>query len=67
MKSKRMKWTGKVIQLGEIRNTYSFLVGKPEGKSLLGRLSIDGKVISEWETGWEGVDWMPLAQDRDQW
>jgi hypothetical protein len=19
------------------------------------------------ETGWEGVDWMHLAQDRDQW
>jgi hypothetical protein len=32
---------------------------------------VDGKVISEWilisEIGWEGVDWMHLAKDTDQW
>jgi hypothetical protein len=45
------------------------LVGKPEGKRPLGRprhgwedIRLDLR-----EIGWEGVDWMHLAQDRDQW
>jgi hypothetical protein len=29
-------------------------------------LGIDGK-ISEWILGWGSVDWVHLAQDRDQW
>jgi hypothetical protein len=35
IKSRRMRWTGHVAQMGEKRNTYRFLVGKPEGKGLL--------------------------------
>jgi hypothetical protein len=33
----RMKWTGQVARMGEKRNAYRILVGKPEGKSPLGR------------------------------
>jgi len=45
------------------------LVGKPEGKRI-------GRRKRRWkhdfttdlkETGWEDVDWMQLAQDRDKW
>jgi hypothetical protein len=37
IKSRRMRWTGHVASMGEKRNAYRLLVGKPEGKRLLGR------------------------------
>jgi hypothetical protein len=33
--SRRMRWAGHVSQIGEKRNAYRILVGKPEGKSPL--------------------------------
>jgi hypothetical protein len=33
LKSRRMRWPGHVARMGEKRNGYSLLVGKPEGKS----------------------------------
>jgi hypothetical protein len=38
IKSRRMKWAGHVARMGERRNLYRLLVGKPEGKRPLGRL-----------------------------
>jgi hypothetical protein len=29
--------------------------------------NIDGIRMDIWEICWGGVDWIPLAQDRDQW
>jgi hypothetical protein len=61
---------GHVACMGEMRNEYKILVGKPEGKRPLGRH------IPRWEdnirmdlrnTAWEGVNRIHLAQDRDQW
>jgi hypothetical protein len=37
IKSRRMRWVGHVAQMGEKRNAYRILVGKPEGKRPLGR------------------------------
>jgi hypothetical protein len=37
IKSKRMRWAGHVVRMGEKLNAYGILVGKPEGKKLLGR------------------------------
>jgi hypothetical protein len=37
IKSMRMRWAGHVARMGEKRNVYRLLVGKPEGKRLLGR------------------------------
>jgi hypothetical protein len=37
VKSSRMKWTGHVAQMGEKRNAYGILVGKPEEKRSLGK------------------------------
>jgi hypothetical protein len=37
IKSRRMRWTGHVTRMGEKRNAYCTLVGKPEGKRPLGR------------------------------
>jgi hypothetical protein len=32
VKSRRMRWAGHVARMGEKRNAYRLLVGKPEGK-----------------------------------
>jgi hypothetical protein len=37
IKSRRMRWAGHAAQMGERRNAYRILVGKPEGKRPLGR------------------------------
>jgi hypothetical protein len=46
------------------------LVGKPEGKRPLGRPGRrwkDNNKINLRETEWGGMDWINLAQDRNQW
>jgi hypothetical protein len=55
--------------MGETRNAYRILVGKPEGKRPLGRPRrrwVDNIRIDLGEIGWDGRDWIELAQDRDQ-
>jgi transposase len=55
--------------MGEKRNTYR-IVGKPEGKSPLGRPRrrwVDNIKMVLREIGYDGVDWIDLAQDRHQW
>jgi hypothetical protein len=45
-------------------------VGKPEGKRPLGRPRrrwVDNIKIEIGEIGWDGRDWIELAQDTDQW
>jgi hypothetical protein len=37
IKSRKMRWTGHVERMGEKRNVYRLLVGKPEGKRPPGR------------------------------
>jgi hypothetical protein len=37
IKSRRMRWAGHGARMGEKRNVYRLLVGKPEGKRPLGR------------------------------
>jgi hypothetical protein len=52
-----------------MRYAYNIFIGKSEGKRPLGRSRRRwGNIRMDLgETGWEGVDWMHLAQDRDQW
>jgi hypothetical protein len=55
---------------GEKRNVYRKLVGNQEGKRPLGsaiRRWADNIKMDLRETGWDGRDWIDLAQDRDQW
>jgi hypothetical protein len=52
------------------RNPYRILVGKPEGKRPLRRPRrrwVDNVKIDLTETGRDGMDWIDLVQDRDQW
>jgi hypothetical protein len=54
----------------EKRNAYRILVGKPEGKRPLGRPRRrweDNIKMYVREIGWGGMNWIDLAQDRDQW
>jgi hypothetical protein len=54
----------------EKKNAYRILVGKSEGKTLLGRTGRrweDNIRMYFREVGWDGMDWIHLAQDRDQW
>jgi hypothetical protein len=56
--------------MGEMRNAYTVLIRILEGKRPQGRprhkwednIRMDIRKI-----GWESIDWMCLAQDRDQW
>jgi hypothetical protein len=55
---------------GETRNAYRILVGKPEGKSPLGRPRhrwVGNIKIDLRDTGSDGMDWIELAQDRGPW
>jgi hypothetical protein len=45
-------------------------VGKPEGKTPLGRPRcrwVDNIKMDLREIGWDGMSWIDLGQDRDQW
>jgi hypothetical protein len=56
--------------MGENRNAYRILVGNPEGKKPLGiprRKWMDSIKMDLREIEWGRLDWIDLAQDRDQW
>ena len=62
--------SGACSTYGEERGVYSVLVGKPEGKRLLGRPRRrweDNIKVDLQEIGCVGIDWIELAQDRDRW
>jgi hypothetical protein len=70
IKSRKMTWAGHVARMGEKRNACRILVGKPEEKKPLGgprRRWVDNIKTDLGEPGWDGTDWIDLAQDRDQW
>jgi hypothetical protein len=70
MKSRRMRWAGYVARMGEKRNAYRLLMGKPEGNRPLERprLSwVDNIRMDPGEVGWGDVDWIGLAKDRNRW
>jgi hypothetical protein len=55
---------------GEKRNAYRLLVGKPEGKRPLGKTRrrwMDNIRMYLLELGWDDVDCIGLAQDRNRW
>jgi hypothetical protein len=68
MKSRRVRWVGHVVHMGEMRSAYKILVRKPErplGTPLYrwkDNIKMDFK-----EVACENVDWIHLDQDRVQW
>jgi len=70
IKSRRMRWEGHVVCMGEGRGMYRVLVGKPEGKRPLGRPRHrweDNVKMDLQEVGCGSMDWINVAQDRDRW
>ncbi|KAJ4440018.1 hypothetical protein ANN_08149 [Periplaneta americana] len=70
IKSRRLRWAGHVARMGESRNAYRVLVGRPEGKRPLGRSRRrweDNIKMDLREVGYDDRDWINLAQDRDRW
>jgi hypothetical protein len=64
IKSTRMRCAGTVARMGEKRNAYRILVGKPEGKGPLGRprrRCVDNIKIDLREIGWDDMNWIDLA------
>jgi hypothetical protein len=54
----------------EKRNAYRILVGKPEGERPPGSPRsrwVDNIKMDLREIGWDGVDWIDMSQDGDQW
>jgi hypothetical protein len=56
----KIRWAGHVARMGEKRNAYRILVGKPEGKRSLRRPRhrwVDNIKIDIREIGWDGMVW----------
>ena len=56
--------------MAESRGVYRVLMGKSEGKKLLGRFRRrwENNIKMDFhEVGCRGMDWIELAQDRDMW
>ncbi|KAJ4431501.1 hypothetical protein ANN_20099 [Periplaneta americana] len=70
IKSRRLRWAGHVAHMGESRNAYRVLVGRPERKRHLERprrrWEDNIKMVLR-EVGYDDRDWINLAQDRDRW
>jgi inhibitor of KinA sporulation pathway (predicted exonuclease) len=71
MKSTRMRWAGHVARVvDKKKNAYRLLVRKPGGKRPLRKpkrrwvFNIRMDLV---EVGWEDVDWIDLALNRDRW
>jgi hypothetical protein len=71
IKSRRMRWAGHAARMGEKRNTYRLLVGKPEGKRPLGRPRckwVDNIRMDLGEVGWgvwTGLVWLRIGTDGE--
>jgi hypothetical protein len=59
IKSRRMRWAGNVARMGEKRNSYRILVGRPKSQW------VDNIKMDLREIGWDGMDWIDQAQDMD--
>jgi hypothetical protein len=62
IKSRKMRWAGHVARMGR-RGMHIGYWWESQKED------VGGWTILKWilEIGWDGVDWMDMAQDRDQW
>ena len=69
VKSRRMRWAGNLVRMGEGRGVHNVLVGKPEGKRSLGRprRRWEDNIKMDLQEVGGGGDWMELAQDKVMW
>ena len=70
LKSRPLRWVEQVACMEQSRNAYRVLVGKPEGKRLLGRPRSsweDNIKMYLGEVGCDPGDCIDLDEDRNQW
>jgi hypothetical protein len=67
IKSRRLRWAGNVARMGEGTGVYRVLVGKPEGKRLLGRPRHRWEDTVRMDVGCGCENWIEMAQNRDRW
>jgi hypothetical protein len=70
MNSRRLRWAGHVARIGDKKNACRLFVGNPEGKRQLRRprrVWMDNIRMYLGEVGWDDVDWIGVAQDRNMW
>jgi hypothetical protein len=61
IKSRRLRWAGHVARMGEKRNAYRILVGKPEGLDV-GKKIILRWILERWNgVGWSGLIWLRIG------
>jgi hypothetical protein len=68
IKSRRMRWAGNVARMGRRGMHIGYCWGKPERKRALGRQRhrwVDNIKMDLREIGWDGMDLIDLAQERD--
>jgi hypothetical protein len=61
-----MRWARHVARIGKKRNACRSLVGNSE-EGRPRRRWVDNIKMDLAEIGWGGVDWIDLAEDRNQW
>jgi hypothetical protein len=70
IQSRRMKWVEHMARMGDKRNAYGILMEKSGGKRPLGRQRgrwVGNIKMDLGEIGWDGMDWVDVPQDIDQW
>jgi hypothetical protein len=67
VKSRRIRWTGYAVRMGEKRNGCRILLRKTEGRKPPGRRWVDNIKMALREIELDCIDWIHLAQDKDQW
>jgi hypothetical protein len=70
IKSRKMRWAGHVVRMGEMRNVVKILVGKPERNKPRGRprrRREDNIKMNLRKICLEALNWIRLAQNRDRW
>ena len=69
IKSRKIRWVGYVTRMGDNRDAYRVLVGKPEGKRPLGRSRrrLEDNIKMDLQVRDGDMDWIDLAQNRDRW
>jgi hypothetical protein len=67
IESRKMRWAERAARMGEKRNAYRLLVGKPERRRPLGRPRrrwVDNIRMDLGEVGWRDVDWICLRMAK---
>jgi hypothetical protein len=69
VKSRRMRWAGHVARMGRRGMHTGYWWESQKERDHWEAQDAGGWTILKWilETGWHGVDWMDMTQDRDKW